>query len=131
MRPELKRTLCPQGLAERLYAQGYQALEGGDSTLAARCFALQMLVGPTQERAWVGLGAAHEQLGQHQKAAAVYRLGAARIVDSVWLNIGLGRAARRLGQLREAEQAFDCAEQRCSDPALLALIAEQRESEEI
>ncbi len=130
MRPELKRTMCPESLAEQLYAQGYQALEGGDSSLAIRCFALQLLVGPKEERAWVGLGAAHEQLGQQRKAAAVYRRGAARIKDSVWLNIGLGRAARRLGRAQEAERAFDRAEQLCGDPALSAVIAEQRESEE-
>lgn len=122
--------MCPESLAEQLYAQGYQALEGGDSSLAIRCFALQLLVGPKEERAWVGLGAAHEQLGQQRKAAAVYRRGAARIKDSVWLNIGLGRAARRLGRAQEAERAFDRAEQLCGDPALSAVIAEQRESEE-
>lgn len=130
MRHELKRTLCPESLAEHFYAQGYQALEGGDSTLAVRCFALQLLMGPKQERAWVGLGAAHEQLGQLKQAAAVYRLGAARLMDSVWLNIGLGRAARRLGHPREAELAFDRAERVCSDPAMLSLIQAQRESEE-
>lgn len=130
MRHELKRTLSPQGLAEQFYAQGYQALRGGESLVAARFFALQLVVAPKEERVWVGLGAAHEQLGQQRKAAAVYRLGAARIKDSVWLNIGLGRAARRLGRAQEAERAFDRAEQLCGDPALSAVIAEQRESEE-
>lgn len=125
----VKPKLSPSELAEQFYAFGYRALVDGQGEIAARYFAFQLLANPNDERAWIGLGSAQEQLGKPIHAAAAYRLGAAHGASSAWCQLGLGRVLRRLGRAREAERAFDEAERAAHQPEQLALIERAREEE--
>ncbi|MEZ4228632.1 MAG: hypothetical protein R3B89_05685 [Polyangiaceae bacterium] len=123
--------MAPQGAVdwrrlatERSYAQGYAALAAGDSSLASRFFFAQIAFKHTDERAWIGLGAALEQAEQPLKAAACYRMGLRFIPSSAWLGFALGRVLKALDRPKEADEVLCRAEDWAQDEVLKCIREE-------
>ena len=60
---------------EALYAAAYSFLELERTEDAIKAFRVMVRFAPTDERAWLGLGACHEKFGQEDIASELYGVG--------------------------------------------------------
>lgn len=115
--------------AEAVYALGFQMLERERWADGADVFRAMMMAFPSDERAWLGLGRCHEQLGQVPVAINLYALACAAVRDTVRCRLALARALRHSGRDDESDEALDSAEaaaERVDDPHLHALVVHER-----
>lgn len=90
---------------EALYAVAYSFLELERLQDAVRAFRVMVRFAPTDERAWLGLGTCHEQLGDEDIAAELF--GAGSLVSappSPRCLIALARLLRSSGDGASAEE---------------------------
>ncbi|MCU0691928.1 MAG: hypothetical protein MUF54_11040 [Polyangiaceae bacterium] len=113
-------------VVERCYATAYRALEEGDAHRAMKLFGIMAVLAPRDERAWIGLGTSNEKIGNHERAAGVYHIGASMTGGSGWCEFGRGRALKRLRLAKHAARAFAHAESLTDDPSLLDAIEQER-----
>lgn len=98
--------LTKQASADALYSVGHWLLEQERSQDAMHVFRTMLVVAPTDERAWLGLGACHENTNELAKAARLYELAPRACAESVRLAVALGRVLRRLDLDADADDAF-------------------------
>ena len=114
---------------EALYATGHWLLSSGRHADAGKVFQLMTVTAPEDERGWLGLGAAHEGVGQLRIAAELYRLAPLAGAPNVRCAIARGRALRALGQPEAADAILEAATEAAAsagDDAMAALAAAER-----
>lgn len=115
--------------ADSLYATGHMLLLRRQANQASGVFRAMAHLLPTDERAWLGLGACHEALAQPEVALEIYGAGRTISPVPVRLEIARARVLRGLGRGEEAERAMvhasDHAE-RLNDDELRRLVAHER-----
>jgi len=90
---------------------------------AASVFRLMAISAPADERAWLGLGACHEALGQSAHALVTYGTGRALSPSGARIEIARARLLEALGRDDEAEGAWSAARTKAEgDDALLELF---------
>ncbi len=103
--------LLPEGRArDALYAFAHTMLEADRLEQAVQAFRVLVRFAPTDERAWLGLGACHERLEQEDVAEELY--GAGSIVacpPSARCLLALARLARRRGDTQTALEHIEAA----------------------
>jgi tetratricopeptide (TPR) repeat protein len=113
---------------EALYAAGKWLLDAQRPLDAAHVFRGMLVAAPVDERAWLGLGACHEALGQASIAIELYASGASSCA-SARCHVARARLLRALGRDEEASDAVDAAEEAlgsCADEHVVALVAYER-----
>lgn len=113
---------------EALYATARWLLDEGRPTDAIHVFRAMLVAAPIDERAWLGLGACHEALGQASIALDLYAYGTATC-GGVRCHVARARVLRALGRDDEADAAVDAADfalSSSSDEAEHALVAFER-----
>jgi len=86
---------------------------------AASVFRLMGLAEPTDERAWLGLGACHEALGQSDLALEMYGTGRAMAPSGARVEIARARLLDALERHDEAHDAWASARSKADgDPTL-------------
>jgi Flp pilus assembly protein TadD len=95
-----------QASADALYGVGHWLLEQERSKDAMHVFRMMLVLAPTDERAWLGLGACHENMNEPEKAARLYALAPQACSGSVRLAVALGRVLRKLDRDADADDAF-------------------------
>lgn len=119
--------MTPAGM-DALYATGVWLLEQQRARDAMDIFRAMLLSAPNDERCWLGLGAAHEAVGELDIAVRLYELCtcAARGGRS---DIARARALRALDRDSEAVVAIEDAErfiEQNDDDSVRALIVHER-----
>lgn len=94
---------------EALYATAKWLLDQGRILDAVHVFRAMLVAAPVDERAWLGLGACHEALGQPAIAVDLYAYGATTC-GGVRCHVARARALRVIGRESDAELALDAAE---------------------
>jgi hypothetical protein len=126
--------LTPPAEAERqavtaLYATGHWLLSIDRARAALDVFRTLILVAPTDERGWLGLGEAHERLDGPEIAAHLYRVGCRAAPRSSRCQVARARVLARLDLREEARAALDAAqaiaESRRDDPMIELVDAER------
>lgn len=115
--------------ANGLYAVGHAMLEQDDFRSAATVFRAMAAAVPTDERAWLALGACHEGVDQPAIAAEMYRTGEALAPVPVLCAIARSRVERAMGFDVEAQDALAAAEaiaERAGDVHLERLVRAER-----
>jgi Flp pilus assembly protein TadD len=85
----------PSILPDALYTGALWMLERERPLDAAHFFRAMLLQTPTDERAWLGLGNCHEQIGQDEEAKELYVTGTVAATRRVKCMIALSRLFRR------------------------------------
>lgn len=115
---------------EALYATGHWLLGQGRYRDAADVFRAMARVTPEDERAWLGLGQAHEG-AQHRLVAQEMYVTGVTLAHGGRCAVALARVLREMGNDDGAADALAYAGERASDDhdeALAALVAyEQRQ----
>lgn len=111
---------------EGLYATGHWLLGADRFRDAGAVFRAMITVSPTDERGWLGLGAAHEGIEQPQIALEMYGTGRVAARPSPRCEVARARVLRALGRDEEAESALDLAEDIVEDEDVKAAIAAER-----
>jgi hypothetical protein len=113
---------------EALYTTGYWLLASDRFEDAADVFRAMCMVQESDERGWLGLGAAHEGADHETVAVQIYVTGF-RITQSGRVAVALARALKKLGQDDDFERTLDEARElaeRNDDEELMAIIANER-----
>jgi len=113
---------------EALYATGHWLLGQARCKDAAEVFRAMATAKPEDERAWLGLGQAHEAAKQLVIAKEMYVTGVT-LASGGRCAIALARVLRELGHDAEAAEAVDFAEsvaKEQDDDALAALVSYER-----
>lgn len=113
---------------DTLYATGTWLLEQSRARDAMDIFRALILSAPNDERGWLGLGAAHEAVGETEVAVRLYELGT-HAAQHGRCDIARARALRALDRDAEARAALDDAERffdRNDDDEVRALLAYER-----
>ena len=123
--------VLPEGCArDALYAFAHTMLETDRMEQAVQAFRVLVRFAPTDERAWLGLGACHEKLEQDDVASELYGAGAmVASPPSARCHLALARLARRRGDMLEAVEYIDAAGELASeldDRELSALVDYER-----
>lgn len=92
---------------ESLYAAGHWLLLQERFDDAACIFRTMLQAAPADERAWLALGACHENIDQRRIAAELYRLAEVTAAPALRCRIALARALRHEGHHDEADEAYD------------------------
>jgi tetratricopeptide (TPR) repeat protein len=126
----------PRGEAiEAIYATAHWLLGRNRVPEAAMVLRTLLQLAPSDERAWLGLGACHERIEQPLIALELY--GAGSVVTrgtgplSVRCQLARSRVLRDLGRDDEASEALDLAvavAEASNDDALIALASHERET---
>jgi Flp pilus assembly protein TadD len=95
-----------QASADALYGVGHWLLEQERADDAMHVFRTMLVLAPTDERAWLGLGACHEKTNEPAKAARLYALAPQACSGSVRLAVALGRVLQKLDRDADAHDAF-------------------------
>src|SRR5437879_2546565 len=90
---------------EALYATAFRLLGDDRFSDAACVFRAMLKAAPTDERAWLGLGACHEKIGQDRLVLELYGAGSVAAMPSVRLNLARARVLRRLDRDAQAREA--------------------------
>lgn len=115
--------------ADALYATGHLLLEQDKPAHASGVFRAMALLAPTDERAWLGMGACHEALGHLLVALEMYGTGCMLARAAVRSELARSRVLRKLGRDDEADVAVDRAEEiadREGEEVLMVLVQEER-----
>jgi hypothetical protein len=95
---------------EALYAFAYTMLESQRLAEAVSAFRVLVRFAPTDERAWLGLGACHELLDQPEVAVELYGAGAViAMPPSARCHLALARVARASGEASVALEHVELA----------------------
>ena len=113
-------------LPEALYAGGVWMLERDRPLDAAHFFRAMLLDQPEDERAWLGLGACHENIAQDDEAFEIYLSGFVAARRKVRCGIAMSRVLRRRGEGDRAERALDMLDDLASSEDLEPLLAEEK-----
>jgi len=119
----------PATVASALYGFGYGMLEQERWCDGADVFRAMVLACPTDERAWLGLGKCHEELGETQVAIDLYAFGCAAIPSAVRCRVALARVFRAAARYQDADEALDMAQRvadELEDESAQALVADER-----
>jgi hypothetical protein len=100
-------TFGQKNLAEPLYAGAMWLLDRERPFDAVHFFRAMLLDTPADERAWLGLGACHEHLGQRDVARDVYLTGTIAASRRAKCMIALSRLFRRDGDVDTMNQLLD------------------------
>jgi tetratricopeptide (TPR) repeat protein len=115
--------------SEALYATGHRLLSLERTVDALAVFRTLIIVAPDDERGWLGLGKAHEDMADIRTAERLYRVAGRAVPTSTRCMIAHARALQALGDLEEAtaalERAADIAT-RSEDDVLLQLVLLER-----
>jgi Flp pilus assembly protein TadD len=110
---------------EALYAFGFAMLESERLDDAVKAFRVFVRFAPTDERAWLGLGACHERLDQPDIAAELYGAGTVTATPpSARCHLALARIMRDQGDRSAAREHVDQAEALLGNDAELSVILE-------
>ena len=93
---------------EAMYTTGHWLLGQQRASHAAEVFRLMTVTAPDDERSWLGLGAAHEALGQLPIAAELYRLSLT-LGPFARCTLARARVLVKLGDTTGSETCFDAA----------------------
>lgn len=118
--------LTKQESADALYGVGHWLLEQERSEDAMHVFRTMLVLAPTDERAWLGLGACHENMNEPEKAARLYALAPRACAAPVRVAVALGRVLRKLDRDADADDAFATAAEladAAGDVELATLVA--------
>jgi Flp pilus assembly protein TadD len=96
----------PQASVEALYATGHWLLTADRYADAAVVFRMMALAAPSDERAWLALGACHESIGQTEIAASLYLTAQAVAAPAIRCTIARARSRRALGRDDEAQETL-------------------------
>lgn len=99
--------MSPAIAIESLYAAGHWLFEQQRYADAASIFRTMALAAPSDERAWLALGACHERIGQTSVAEALYRSGVALAKAPVRCALARARLLKTLGRDDDAEAALE------------------------
>lgn len=94
-------------VVEGMYAVGLSMLEGERWSDAQHVFRAMVLLFPTDERSWLGLGRAHEELEQDQLARELYSLCLLAVPGAVRARVRLARVLARIGQEEFVSELLD------------------------
>lgn len=115
---------------EAIYSFAHTMLEADRLEPAVKAFRVLVRFAPTDERAWLGLAACHEKLGQDEVAAELYGAGAVVATPpSARCRIALARIARQHGDFTEADEHLEIAASladAAGDTEVLALVRHER-----
>jgi hypothetical protein len=112
-----------------LYATGHWLLSVDCPRAALDVFRTMLLVAPGDERAWLGLGRAHEELDGTETAGRLYALARRAVPASCRCHLAHARVLARLERHDDARAALDAAQQiadKCSDEELAGLVETER-----
>jgi hypothetical protein len=112
--------------AEALYALAHTILEAGRSTDASDVFRAMLLLFPSDERGWLGLGHCHELLDQEAAAIEIYSFALLAVSPAVRTRVALARLLRETGRDTQAEEVLDIAAAAAGTEQLEALVASAR-----
>lgn len=115
--------------AEALYATGHLLLEQAKPAHASGVFRAMALLAPTDERAWLGLGACHEAIEQFMIALEMYGTGRMLARLPVRCELARARLLKRLGRDADFEEALSRASDladAAKDDELRTLVAHER-----
>lgn len=118
-----------RALSDAIYARAFALFEEERYRDAAVVFRAMMQAFPTDERAWLGLGQCHEQLGQEVIALELYSAGTIAADPALRCMLSRFRILYDRNQLLDAEAAFDAAlaiAGTLADEASNALVARER-----
>lgn len=112
--------------ADMLYAVGHWLLEEQRPLDAVEVFRTMLMTAPQDERGWLGLGVAHERVGQNETALELYQLGESAVPTSFRCSLARARLLRLVE--KEHEEAYERAEERAlmHDEAIASAIAQER-----
>ena len=116
---------------EALYATGKWLLDERRPHDALHVFRAMLLAAPVDERGWLGLGAAHEAIGEAHVALELYA-GCALAARRGRCDVARARILRAFGRDDEAIAALDIVETVVDaedDDALRALLAHERSAQ--
>ena len=114
---------------EALYATGHWLHSLGRHRDAAVVFRVMAKAEPSDERAWIALGACHEASGHVDIALALYGYGRLAAAPSARCEIARVRLLRGAGQDALADEALDRAEgiaDALNDDTLKTLVVKER-----
>lgn len=111
---------------ERCYASGCQAMEQGDSDLAARLFGMMAVAAPRDERGWLGLAQLREHCGELSTAAGLLQLGAVLAAKPAHCHLKRAKVLRDAGRNQAADRSLDEAESADDDAEFGAAIEQER-----
>ncbi|HEY6462540.1 MAG TPA: tetratricopeptide repeat protein [Polyangiaceae bacterium] len=97
----------PYPTIEAIYAVGHYLLEQERPADAVKVFRVMLHAAPRDERAWLGLGRCHEQVGHPRIALEVYGAGSVVAGPSARCEVARGRVLRALDRDDEAAAAFE------------------------
>lgn len=111
--------------ADGLYSVGHWLLDQRRYEDAKHLFRTMLVIAPTDERAWLGLGNCHENTCELEKAAQLYALAPGACSTAVRSLVALGRVLRQLDRSADAEAAYCRAAELAdtTDPELASVIA--------
>jgi Flp pilus assembly protein TadD len=115
--------------ADALYATGHLLLEQQKPAHASGVFRAMALLAPTDERAWLGLGACHEAIDQIMIALEMYGTGRMLARAAVRCELARARLLTKLGRDEDADDARTRAEELAeaeNDETLRTLVANER-----
>ncbi len=92
--------------SDALYQTGCWLRAQGRNQDALHVFRTMLLVAPEEERGWLALGLTHEDLGERQKAAALYELATRASKMAMRCRIALARILRDDGLEDRANELF-------------------------
>ncbi len=112
---------------ESLYGVGHWLVANERHADALDVFRTMLLVDGTDARAWLGLGACHEALGETEKAVALYGLASSACGErAARCTAAKARLLRARGDLTDARDAYELAVEqadRCHDDELTSLLS--------
>jgi hypothetical protein len=114
---------------EAIYAFAYTMLETDRIDEAVSAFRVLVRFAPTDERAWLGLGACHERLDQPDVAAELYGAGAViASPPSARCHLALARVARASGEPIVAREHLELAATliEAGETELSAIVEDER-----
>jgi Flp pilus assembly protein TadD len=112
--------------ADTLYGAGYWLLEQRRPEDAKHVFRTMLVLAPSDERAWLALGACHEETHETEKAARLYALAPIACGSALRCLVAHGRVLRKLARDDEADEIYAKAAELAADAddaELAAIIA--------
>ena len=98
---------CPtQGTSNALYGAGCWLLEQRRHEDAMHVFRTMLVVAPADERAWLGLGECHEELGELDRADALYALATSACGSALRCVVARARLLRATAREDEAQELY-------------------------
>ncbi len=117
--------LAQQAYAERLFNSAFTAQQHGDYATAIRDYQKFLKLRPATGEAHANLGAALAHTGQFDQAIAQYKLALPTAADKDPIDLDIGLAYYKKGDLASAAQTFgDLRTRRPRDPQLAILLGD-------